>query len=133
MNRPFGMFLVLGFLASSPNSGFGQKTETERGVPITLLVYDRANTSAEILAVAKQVVLHLMTAAGFAPDYIVTQDMLNTGLPIADPSKLPGLPRTSYLSVVITPTAFRRTSLNEAGLAAVTRGPYRRAYVFLDR
>ena len=133
MKRQLGMKLVLGFLASSPLSGFGQQTGTGRRVPITMVVHDRANVKLESLAVAKQVVIRVMSAAGFAITWIDTQDALTTDGLLTDSSEQLKLSRSGYLSVVITPAAFRSSALSEAGFAAVTAGSYRRAYVFLDR
>jgi hypothetical protein len=132
MKRRFGMKLVLGFLVSSHISCFGQQTGTERAVPITVIVYNRANVNPEVLAVAKKVVIRVMSAAGFAVTCIATQD-LNTGFPIADSAEQTELSKIGFLSVVITPAAYRGSRPNEAGFAAVTTGRYRRAYVFLDR
>jgi hypothetical protein len=133
MKRQLGMKLVLGFLASSPLSGFGQQTGTGRGVPITMVVDDRANVKLESLAVAKQVVIRVMSAAGFAITWIDTQDALTTDGLHTDSSEQLKLSRSCHLSVVIAPEAYRGLGLNEAGFAAVTTGSYRRAYVFLDR
>jgi hypothetical protein len=132
MKVRLGMKLILGLLASSPISVFGQQSETERAVPIAVVVFDRANVKQESLAGAKQVVMRVMSEAGFEVTYVDTQDTLTPGAPVTDSS-----PQTKfsggYLSIVITPAPFPGSDLNEAGFAAVTTGLYPRAYVFLDR
>jgi len=118
VKRQVGMVLVLGCVASWPV--FGQQTGTERGVPITVVLYDRANVKPESLAAAKQVVIRIMNTAGIAVRCI-------------DPLVQTELPPNGYVSVVIVPAAYSNADRNEAGFAAVTSGPYPRAYVFLDR
>ena len=132
MKCPLGMKLVMGFLASSPISGFPQQTGIEQAVPITVVVHDRANVKPETLAVAKQLANRVLNVAGFAVTWINIQDDLNKDGSGTN-SEQTGFLRSGYLSVVITSTAYPGSGLNEGGFAAVTAGPYRRAYVFLDR
>jgi hypothetical protein len=95
-------------------------------------VYNRADVNPGVLAVARQVVIRVMSAAGFTVTCIATQD-LNTDFAIADSAQQTDLSQIGYLSAVITPAAYLGSGLNEAGFAAVITGRYRRAYVFLDR
>src|SRR5262245_9157966 len=126
MKRQFGIKLVLGFLVSSHISCFGQPTGNERAVPITVVVYNRADVNPEVLTFVKQVVIRVMSVAGFAVTCIATQD-LNTAFAIANSAEQTELSPIGFLSVVITRAAYPGSSLNEAGFAAVTTGRYRRA------
>jgi hypothetical protein len=124
--------LIVGLLAW-PISGFGQQTERERGVPLTIVVRDQAHVKVESLASAKQVVIRIMSAAGFAVTYLDTEDVLNARVPLTDSSQSKLL-RCGFLTVVILPRVTSGATPNEAaGSSVVTSGPYRRAYVFFDR
>lgn len=133
MKRRFGAKLILGYFVSGCLCGFGHQTGNERKVPMTVVVRDQANVSAESLMVAKQVASSIMSAAGFAVTWIDTQEVLNADVAPDDSSQQNELLRSGYLAVVIEPVALGGSSSTEAGFAAVTTGPYRRAYIFYDR
>src|SRR5215471_4191169 len=112
MKSRFGMNLVLGLLVSSPISYFGEKTGTEQAVPIKVVVYNRANVNPEVLEVAKQVVIRVMSVAGFTVTFIATQEALNTGVAVPDSAEQTELSRRGHLSVVLTPAAYPGSGLN---------------------
>jgi len=101
---------------------------------MTLVVRDQANVNPESLAAANKIVNRVMGDAGFDVAWIDAGELLNADLaPVLDSSRQNRLPTNGYFAVVVTPLAMEGSSKTEAGFAAVTNGPYRRAYVFYDR
>jgi hypothetical protein len=125
---------MLGWLLLCAQNGFGRQGENVNRIRMTLVVCDQATVNSESLAAANQAVNRIMGDAGFDVVWIEAGDLLNADLPsVPDSAWRNRLPANGYLAVVITPIAVKGSSKTEAGFAAVTAGPYRRAYVFYDR
>src|SRR5262245_30972314 len=125
---------MLGWLLLWPHNGFGRQVGNVHRIRMTLVVRDQANVNSESLDAASQCVHHILGDAGFDVVWIDAGDLLNADVPyVPDSSRQNRLPTNGYLAVVVTPIAVKGSSKTEAGFAAVTTGPYRRAYVFYDR
>ena len=134
MQWRLGIDLMLSWLLLWTHDAFGRQVRNEHRIRMTIVFRDQANVNSESLVAANQVVRHIMGDAGFDVVWIDAGDLLNADLPpVPDSSRQNRLPTDGYFAVVVTPFALKGSSTTEAGFAAVTTGPYRRAYVFYDR